>query len=108
MNVLVNYDLHKRVITITLDNASTNNIAIELMRHFLSGFHDELFHVRCGYHIINLIVNDRLKLVQDPINKLRSSIVYLFNSNFQVDSFKILCRIYNRGPTIFRSDKLHK
>ena len=46
MNILVNYDLHKRIIAIKFDNASTNNIAIEIMRLFLSGFHNELFHVR--------------------------------------------------------------
>ena len=29
LNVLVNFDLHKYVIAITLDNTSINNIAIE-------------------------------------------------------------------------------
>ena len=55
LNVLVNFDLHKRVIANILDNASANNIAIELMRPSLSGFHDKLFHVRCDCHIVNLI-----------------------------------------------------
>ena len=32
MNVLVNFDLHKCVITLTLDNASANKVAIEIMR----------------------------------------------------------------------------
>ena len=40
LNVLVNYDLHKRIIAITLDSATTNNVAIELMRLHLSGFHE--------------------------------------------------------------------
>ena len=58
MNVLVNYDLHKRVIAITLDNASSNKAAIKLMRPHLSEFHEELFHVRCTCHIVNLIIKD--------------------------------------------------
>ena len=45
MNILVNYNLHKRVITITLDNAPVNNVTIELMHPLLSDFHDELYHV---------------------------------------------------------------
>ena len=55
MNVLVNYDLQKSIITITLDNVSANNIAIELMCPSLSGYHEELLHVMCACHIINLI-----------------------------------------------------
>ena len=43
MNVLINYNLYKRVIAITLDNAFANNVAIELIRPLFSGFHDELF-----------------------------------------------------------------
>ena len=46
MKILVNYDLYKCIITITLDNASAINVAMELMRLLFSGFYDELFHVR--------------------------------------------------------------
>ena len=70
LNVLVNYDLHKRSIAITLDNTTTNNVAIELMRPHLSGFHEELFHVKCACHIVNLIVKDGLNLVQKFVQKL--------------------------------------
>ena len=67
MNVLVNYNLHKRVIAIMLDNVSTNNVVIELMRPQLSGFHGKLFYVRCACHIVNLVVQDGLDLVQESI-----------------------------------------
>ena len=63
MNILTNFDLHKCVITITLKNVFTNNVAIERMRPHLSGFYEELFHVRCSCHIVNLVVKDRLDLV---------------------------------------------
>ena len=63
MNVLVNFELRKCVIALTLDNASTNNVAIEIMCPQLSSYHEELFHIRCGCHIVNLIVKDRLELI---------------------------------------------
>ena len=87
LNVLVNFDIHKRIIAITLDNASANNIAIELMRPNLSGFHEELFHVRCAYHIVNLIVKEGLDLVHEVITRIRCAIVYLSNSSSRVASF---------------------
>ena len=69
MNVLVNYDMHKHVIAVTLDNAFANNVTIELMRPSLSGYHDELFYVRCACHIVNLVIKDKLDLVQEFIQK---------------------------------------
>ena len=39
LNVLVNFDLHKHVIAIILGNVFANNVAIELMRPNLNGFH---------------------------------------------------------------------
>ena len=98
MNILVNFELHKRVIALTLDNTSANNVAIEIMRPQLSDYHEELFYIRCGCHIINLIVKDRLELIQAPINKIRSAIVYISNSSSRVVSFKGLCRAYNQRP----------
>ena len=81
MNVLVNFELQKCVITLTLDNASTNNVAIEIMRPQLSGYHEELFHIRCGCYIVNLIMKDGLELIQGLINKIISAIVYISNSS---------------------------
>ena len=74
MNVLVNYDFHKRIIAITLDNVFANNVVRNLMQPHLSGFHEELFHVRCACHIVNLVVKDKLKLVQESIKKIRQSV----------------------------------
>ena len=88
MNVLVNFELQKYVIALMLDNTSANNVAIEIMRPQLSGYNEELFHIRCGCHIVNLIVKDGLELIQAPINKTRSTIVYISNNSSRVASFK--------------------
>ena len=57
-NVLVNYNLHKHIIAITLYNTFANNVAIELIRPHLSGFHEELFNIKCVCHIVNLVVEN--------------------------------------------------
>ena len=67
-----------------LENVSPNNIVIEFMRPQLSGFHDELFQIRCRCHIVYLIVKDGLDSVQDSINKIRQSIVYLSNNTSRI------------------------
>ena len=108
LNVLVNFDIHKRIIAITLDNASANKIAIELMRPNLSGFHEELFHVRCACHIVNLIVKEGLDLVHEVITRIRCAIVYLSNSSSRVASFKVMCRGYEKRPRIFSADEPHR
>ena len=108
LNILVNFVLHERVRAITLDNASANNIVIELMHPNLSGFHEELFHVRCACHIVNLIIKEDLDLVHEAILRIRSCIVYLSNSSFRVVSFKIICRGYEKRPRIYRPDEPHR
>ena len=108
MNVLVNLDLYKPVIAIMLDNAYTNNVTIKLMWPNLDGFYVKLFHIRCTLHIVSLVVKDGLDLVQESIEKIRQSIIYLSNNISQVALFKILCRVCNKRPRIFRIDESHR
>ena len=78
------------------------------MRPHLGDFHEELFHVRCACHIVNLIVKDGLILVIDSIQKIRQCIVYLSNRSQRVASFKILCRAYEMRPRKFDPDEQHR
>ena len=71
MFLIIDYDLGNRVIAVTLDNASMNNVAIEILRPLVSGYHDELLHQRCACRIINLIVKACLDLVHEPVEKIR-------------------------------------
>lgn len=38
---------------------------------------DEFFHVRCSAHILNLIVQEGLKVVEGALKKIRDSIKYV-------------------------------
>ena len=77
MNILIDYDLGNRINTMTLDNASTNNVAIETLTLLVSGYHDVLLHQRRACHIINLIVNSALHIIQKSFQRIRQGILYL-------------------------------
>lgn len=52
--------------TITVDNTSVNDVAVAYMKIRLMSYKTLMFdgdflHIRCAYHIINLIVKDVIK-----------------------------------------------
>jgi hypothetical protein len=57
LEVLREFNLQSRVVSITLDNASANTMAMSILeldlRSYVGGF---VIHQRCICHIINLIV----------------------------------------------------
>ncbi|KAM6578227.1 hypothetical protein CsatB_030064 [Cannabis sativa] len=72
--------IEDKVSTVTLDNASTNDAMIPLLKQkfdpscfILNG---ELLHMRCCAHILNLIIRDGLSVIGDSIDKIRDSIAY--------------------------------
>jgi len=75
-----------KVFTITVDNASSNDLAISDLKniifdcnsHPLKGEH---LHVRCCAHILNLVVGDGLKLkaMHSSISKIRSVARYVMS-----------------------------
>ena len=72
----------KSVCTMTVDNASANDVAIRHLKTSLGNkkcllLDGEFFHVRCAAHIINLIVKDGIKEINDSIARIRSAVRYL-------------------------------
>lgn len=75
----------EKVFSITVDNASSNEVAIEYMRKrmrtrgtlLLDGSH---LHMRCACHIINLVVKDGLKEMQESIEGIRNCVKYIHSS----------------------------
>ena len=67
-SVFKEYDIVNKIFSITFDNASNNTSAIDLfVKTIRTGPQKEMFHVRCVCHIINLIVQDGLKLISPSI-----------------------------------------
>jgi hypothetical protein len=49
---------------------------------------NQFMHVRCYAHILNLIVSEGLKEVDESIVKIRSAVKYVKSSSARFESFK--------------------
>ena len=67
-SVFREYGIQSKIFSITFDNVSNNKSAINLfVRTIREGLLSEIFHVRYMCHIINLIVQDGLKLISPSL-----------------------------------------
>ena len=67
-SVFREYGIQSKIFSINFDNASNNKNVINLfVRTIREGPLSEIFHVRCIFHIINLIVQDGLKLISPSL-----------------------------------------
>uniref|UniRef100_A0A3Q7HLV0 HAT C-terminal dimerisation domain-containing protein n=1 Tax=Solanum lycopersicum TaxID=4081 RepID=A0A3Q7HLV0_SOLLC len=90
-NCLLNWKLDN-VFTVTVDNASSNDVAVlELSKkldmwgtNLMEGKH---LHVRCMAHILNLIVQDGLKEIGPSIKKVRQMVKYVRSSSSRARNF---------------------
>ncbi|KAG7948001.1 hypothetical protein I3843_14G123500 [Carya illinoinensis] len=82
-----------KILTITVDNATSNDSAIDWLRTREIGSADcianhEFIHMRCTAHILNLIVSEGLKDVDDSIVRVRNLIKYVKSSPQRLATFK--------------------
>ncbi|XP_062112712.1 zinc finger BED domain-containing protein RICESLEEPER 2-like [Humulus lupulus] len=92
-NFLNDWSISK-LFSITVDNASSNDVAIRfLKRHYrekgngliLDG---KFLHMRCYAHIVNLIVSEGLKEKHDSIVSIRHAVRYVRSSPARLKEFK--------------------
>ena len=81
----VEWGIEDKVWTVTVDNASYNDVAIRILKDNLSyknnlALGGKLFHVRCCAHILNLLVQDSLYEIGDIIKSVRESVKYITQS----------------------------
>lgn len=79
--------------TITVDNASSNDLAIQYLRRRINYWNSSVFdgdylHMRCAAHILNLIVKDGLKDLDVSIVKIRGVVKYVRSSPSRLQKFK--------------------
>nr|AAP59878.1 Ac-like transposase THELMA13 [Silene latifolia] len=90
---LKEWDIRSKIFTITLDNARCNDNMQDLLMNSLS-LHSpilcdgEYFHVRCAAHILNLIVQDGLKVIDSGVRKLRMVVAHIVGSERRLIKFK--------------------
>ncbi|KAK2654099.1 hypothetical protein Ddye_013955 [Dipteronia dyeriana] len=84
-----------RVFTITVDNASANDVAIKYVKRKLSNWvadtvilDGEFFHVSCCVHILNLIVTEGLQDIHESIISIRNVVRYVRSSPSSLQKFK--------------------
>ena len=79
--------IERKIISITL-NDNMQNILKEHLR--LSNnllLNGEYFHIRCSPHILNLIIQDGLKVASDTLHKIRQSVNYVKASESRMEQF---------------------
>jgi hypothetical protein len=92
LHLLQEWGIDKKIFTITLDNASANDRCADLLKQKLNIkkallCEGEFLHLHCCAHILNLIVQDRLKEIDDAIEKVRDSVKYVRGSQGRKQKF---------------------
>ena len=82
INILKKWGIEKKVFTITLYNASYNDTLVNSLKKnpsFRSSLpcSGEIFCVRCGAHILKLIVQEGLKIIEQAVHNIRESVKYV-------------------------------
>ncbi|GJR02544.1 zinc finger BED domain-containing protein RICESLEEPER 2-like protein [Tanacetum coccineum] len=82
------------ILTITVDNASSNDTAVDYLKTKLVKWNDRCIlqgkwtHVRCMAHIMNLVVQDGLKDVGISVDRVRVAVRWVRQSPARLKRFK--------------------
>ncbi|XP_025678626.1 zinc finger BED domain-containing protein RICESLEEPER 2-like [Arachis hypogaea] len=92
-NSLKQWGIDKKIFPITLDNASANDNMQNILKTHLCKQNSllcdgEYFHVHCSAHILNLIVQEGLKVAAGALFKIRESVKYVKASDGRMMKFK--------------------
>ncbi|CAN1812875.1 Zinc finger BED domain-containing protein RICESLEEPER 2 [Linum perenne] len=90
---LVEWDIERKIWTITVDNASNNDVAIRTLKRTLTcmtklPLGGDIFHVRCCAHILNIMVQFGLKEIEGVIENVRQSVKHIAISESRVNMFR--------------------
>ena len=82
-----------KILTLTVDNASSNNIAVEHLKGKTKMWKstilsNEFLHVRCAAHILNLVVKDGLFEANASIVKIRNAVRFFRSSPARLIAFQ--------------------
>ncbi|KAL4291636.1 hypothetical protein GQ457_14G015420 [Hibiscus cannabinus] len=83
----------KRILTVTVDNASSNDLAVKYLKQIVnlwdgSVLDAQFLHMRCAAHILNLVVKDGLKDVDNSVMKVRAAVKYVRSSPARLQKFR--------------------
>jgi hypothetical protein len=76
LEVVNDFNIRNKILSITLDNASSNTNVIESLTPHLQSYIDcYVVHQRCVCHIINLVVQDGITVVSKYLDNVRAVVV---------------------------------
>ncbi|XP_050897785.1 zinc finger BED domain-containing protein RICESLEEPER 2-like [Lathyrus oleraceus] len=83
----------RNVSTITVDNATSNDVAVAYLHRKISTMNGTMgdgkcFHMRCVAHILNLVVNEGLKDKHLSITSVRDAVRFVKSSPHRATKFK--------------------
>ena len=82
VSVIETYNLRDKIFSISFDNASNNTAAAKrLIAKYKPILDGSFFHTRCVCHIINLAVQDGLKMIDSTIEKFKTVLTRVFGKN---------------------------
>uniref|UniRef100_A0A2N9GLN0 BED-type domain-containing protein n=1 Tax=Fagus sylvatica TaxID=28930 RepID=A0A2N9GLN0_FAGSY len=90
---LKDWGIEEKVFSITLDNAYNNDNMQDLLKAKLNLRNlllcgGAFFHVRCGAHVLNLIVQEGLKVIDKSVSKIRETVKYIKGSEIRICKFE--------------------
>ncbi|KAK9664897.1 hypothetical protein RND81_14G075600 [Saponaria officinalis] len=88
ITLLKEWGIENRAFSLTLDNTSANDFMVDYLKPDLNLLgNGEYFHVRCCAHILNLIVQEGLKELDEAVLKVRESVKYNKGSQLRKQRF---------------------
>ncbi|KAL6845038.1 hypothetical protein ACP4OV_025211 [Aristida adscensionis] len=98
---LIDWGTRDKIFTLTLDNASNNTSACdELISNYKQDllFEGEHLQVRCCAHILNLLVQDGMKIIHASINKIRELLKCIDSSPSRIQAFNEIANMMGLAP----------
>ncbi|RVW15815.1 Zinc finger BED domain-containing protein RICESLEEPER 2 [Vitis vinifera] len=93
LDFLLDWNMDRKLSTITVDNCSSNDGMIDILSEKLSSsgsllLNGKIFHMRCATHVLNLIVKEGLDVIRVEIEKIRESVAYWSATPSRVEKFE--------------------
>ena len=90
---LLDWNMDRKLSTITVDNCSSNDGMIDILLEKLSSsgsflLNGKIFHMRCAAHVLNLIVKEGLNVIRVEIEKIHESVAYWSATPSRVEKFE--------------------
>ena len=101
MDCMLDWNIDRKISTLTLDNCSTNNCMIDILLDKFTPnsliMRGQLFHMRCAAHILNLIVKSGLAVIEFGVERIRDSVAFWTATSKRIEKFEEAARHLKLG-----------